>query len=204
MFCPTRNVPASVAQAEASEHSELLRLRGLVARLNSEARNSNQIRTIPHPTTPAPADPIDRIGPFELFTGNLLSPRHANDVKMMKLIGLALNRLNKDESLSTEVRALPFSDNNELQRALRKNIELPEENWNLLEILVPNLTTYSQLSDPGTIVARTKQPLAMPDGRWVRVYTRADGSVVNLIHDTPQRAIDFGELENSIPGNEPK
>ena len=75
----------------------------------------------------------------------------------------------------------------------------------MLEILVPNLAIYSQVkSYPGSIVARTKEALPMPDGRWVRVYTRADGSAVNLIHDTPERAIDFGELENTVRTNPPK
>src|SRR6185369_7825232 len=146
----------------------------------------------------------DAVGGYEMYTGDLLGPHHADTIKMMKMVGLALRRLEQDSAISADVRAMPFSQDNELRTELKKSISLPDEEWNQFEILVPNLEVLTQnKSDSGLIVARSKDPIQSPDGRWVRVYTRVDGSVVNLIHDSAAKALDFGELENSTRSNQP-
>src|SRR5262249_43484035 len=144
------------------------------------------------------------VGGFEMYTGELLGPHHADTIKMMKAVGMGLSRLEQDPAISAEVRAMPFSQDNELRSQLKKSISLPDQEWDQFEIIVPNLTTLTQnKSDTGLIVARSKDPIQTPDGRWVRVYTRVDGSVVNLIHDSAIRALDFGEYENSTRSSKP-
>jgi hypothetical protein len=144
------------------------------------------------------------VGGYEMYTGDLLGPHLADTIKMMKMVGMALRRLEQDPAISTDVRAMPFSQDSELRTELKKSISLPDEEWNQFEMLVPNLEILTQnKSDSGFIVARSRDPIQTPDGRWVRVYTRVDGSVVNLIHDSATKALDFGELENSTRSNSP-
>ena len=42
--------------------------------------------------------------------------------------------------------------------------------------------------EPETIVARTADPIPTPDGRWLRFYTLADGSVQHYSTETPNQA----------------
>jgi hypothetical protein len=97
---------------------------------------------------------------------------------------------------------MPFSEENQLRKEFKQSISLPDDEWNQFEILLPDLETLLQNgNDPGLIVARAKESIQTTDGRWVRVYARADGSVVNLIHDSPTKALEFGELENTVRTN---
>jgi RNA polymerase sigma factor (sigma-70 family) len=200
---PQTNISDSVeASRSESQESELLRLRGEVTRLRADAARTR-------PVPPAQANASTRfgqanVGGYEMYDGDLLSPRHADTIKMMKMVGIALRRLEQNPAISAETRSMPFKEDNDLRTELRKSISLPDEEWNQFEILVPNLDSLTQnKSDPGLIVARSKDPLQTPDGRWVRVYTRVDGSVLNLIHDSATKALDFGELENSTRSNQP-
>ena len=94
---------------------------------------------------------------------------------------------------------MPFSEDNQLRQELRNTISIDEDEWNHFEILLPNLEMLLQnKNDPGLIIARANESIQTPDGRWVRVYGRGDGSVVNLIHDSPDKALEFGELENTV------
>jgi RNA polymerase sigma factor (sigma-70 family) len=199
---PQTNAPDSTEPTRTgSQETELLRLRGEVTRLRADAARQQpnaQAKARPR------SEPLDTIGGYEMYTGDLLGPHHADTIKMMKMVGMALRRLEQDSAISADMRAMPFSQENELRAELKKSISLPNEEWNQFEILVPTLDTLTEnKSDSGLIVARSKYPIQTPDGRWVRVYLRVDGSVVNLIHDSATKALDFGELENSTRSNSP-
>lgn len=199
----TNTADSSEPSRTGSQQAELLRLRGEVTRLRADAARTRQ-----QPPTQATAPSLpasrDTVGRYEMYTGDLLGPHHADTIKMMKMVGIALRRLEQDPAISADVRGMPFSRDNELLTELKKSISLPDEEWNQFDILVPNLEVLTQnKSDSGLIVARSKDPIQTPDGRWVRVYTRVDGSVVNLIHDSATKALDFGELENSSRSNNP-
>ena len=199
----TNTADSTEATRIGSQEAELLRLRGEVTRLRADAARTPQ-QSIAPANTRSRSTSADAVGGYEMYTGDLLGPHHADTIKMMKMVGLALRRLEQDSAISADVRAMPFSQDNELRTELKKSISLPDEEWNQFEILVPNLEVLTQnKSDSGLIVARSKDPIQSPDGRWVRVYTRVDGSVVNLIHDSATKALDFGELENSTRSNRP-
>jgi hypothetical protein len=201
---PQTNTADSTEPARtSSQETELLRLRGEVTRLRADAARTSRQPTAQANTRPR-SPSVDAVGGYEMYTGDLLDPHHVDTIKMMKMVGLALRRLEQDPALSTDVRAMPFSQDNELRTELKKSISLPDEEWNQFEILVPNLDALTQnKTDSGLIVARSKDPIQTPDGRWIRIYTRVDGSVVNLIHDSAAKALDFGELENSTRSNSP-
>jgi RNA polymerase sigma factor (sigma-70 family) len=205
----TRSSPATNtsdspdASHSNSQEAELLRLRGEVTRLRADATRTRQAPPV-QANTGTPSGRVEPVGGYEMYTGDLLGPHHADTIKMMKMVGMALRRLEQDPAISAEVRAMPFTEDNELRSQLKKRISLPDEEWNQFEIIVPNLDTLTQnKSDTGLIVARSKDPIQTPDGRWVRVYTRVDGSVVNLVHDSATKALDFGELENSTRSSNP-
>lgn len=191
------------ASRPGSQETELLRLRGEVTRLRAEAARKPQVPTAQGIAGPRSGQPNTAAG-YEMYTGDLLGPRHSDTIKMMKMVGMALRRLEQNPAISPEIRAMPFSEDNDLRAELQKSISLPDEEWNQFEIIVPNLNTLTEnKSDTGLIVARSKDPIQTPDGRWVRVYTRLDGSVVNLIHDSATKALDFGELGNSTRSSNP-
>jgi RNA polymerase sigma factor (sigma-70 family) len=197
----TNTADSTQATRTASQETELLRLRGEVTRLRADA--ARQQPTAQARARPRSA-PVDTVDGYEMYTGDLLGPHHADTIKMMKMVGMALWRLEQDPAISADMRAMPFSQDNELRAQLKKSISLPDEEWNQFEILVPTLDTLTEnKSDSGLIIARSKDPIQTPDGRWVRVYTRVDGSIVNLIHDSATKALDFGELENSTRSNSP-
>jgi RNA polymerase sigma factor (sigma-70 family) len=186
-----------------AQEAELLRLRGEVTRLRADAARTRQASATQGNTGP-PSGRTEPIGGYEMYTGESLGPHHTDTIKMMKMVGIALSRLEQDPAISADIRAMPFSEDNELRSQLKKSISLPDEEWNQFEIIVPNLATLTQSnSDMGLIVARSKDPIQTPDGRWVRVYTRADGSVVNLVHDSATQALEFGEFENSARSSKP-
>jgi len=185
------------------QETELLRLRGEVTRLRAEAGRTRQ-NPASQPKPGARPVPGSTLGGYEMYTGALLGPQHADTIKMIKTVGMGLRRLEQDPAISEEIRAMPFAEDNALRTELKKSIPLPDDEWNQFEILVPNLDVLTEnKSDTGLIVARSKDPIQTTDGRWVRVYTRVDGSVVNLVHDSAAKALDFGELENSTRSGKP-
>jgi len=56
-----------------------------------------------------------------------------------------------------------------------------------VELMVPGVAELRQIMsrNPETIVARTTDPIRTPDGKWLRVYTLADGSAHRRITDDP-------------------
>jgi len=56
-----------------------------------------------------------------------------------------------------------------------------------VELMVPSVAELRQIMSrmPETIVARTTEPIRTPEGKWLRVYTMADGSAQQRITDDP-------------------
>ena len=80
----------------------------------------------------------------------------------------------------------------------------PAQNDNLkslrnVELLVNDPSQLGKLLEeaPETIVARTAEPIPTPDGRWLRVYTLADGSVQSYSGEFPNQAF-TGNLQIQI------
>jgi RNA polymerase sigma factor (sigma-70 family) len=61
-----------------------------------------------------------------------------------------------------------------------------------VELLVPSAAELRRLESraPETIVARTAEPIRTPEGKWLRVYTLADGSAHQRITDDPAQAFE--------------
>jgi hypothetical protein len=61
-----------------------------------------------------------------------------------------------------------------------------------VELLVPSVAELRQIMSrtPQTIVARTTEPIRTPEGKWLRVYTLADGSAHQRITDDPAEAFE--------------
>jgi RNA polymerase sigma factor (sigma-70 family) len=55
-------------------------------------------------------------------------------------------------------------------------------------------------TEPQLILFREKEPRRLPDGKWTRAYTLADGSVQNPVQDTP----DFSEWEKPFIARNPE
>jgi hypothetical protein len=53
--------------------------------------------------------------------------------------------------------------------------------------MVPSVAELRRIMSrmPETIVARTTEPIRTPEGKWLRVYTLADGSAQQRITDDP-------------------
>jgi hypothetical protein len=56
-----------------------------------------------------------------------------------------------------------------------------------VELMVPSVAELRRTMSrsPETIVARTTEPIRTPEGKWLRVYTLADGSAHQRITDDP-------------------
>ncbi len=185
------------------DQTELVRLRAEVVRLKSEVAAKRTVETRRPAASPltqsSAAAPPDKIGPYEVYNGDF-TPEHIGAIKTMKLVGLGMRLwLQDSKGLSEQDRNAAFGKDVYPKDALKKYVTLNEPELGQFEILTPNLAVASQLesSVPGAIIARSIIPFPTADGRWVRIYGRADGSIINLIHDSPTKALEFGELENS-------
>jgi len=69
---------------------------------------------------------------------------------------------------------------------------LPNFDMKQFELLVSDPSQLGKILDeaPETIIARTADPIPTPDGRWLRVYALADGSVQQKSTDDPDEAFD--------------
>jgi RNA polymerase sigma factor (sigma-70 family) len=85
-----------------SQESELLRLRGEVTRLRADAARTRQAPAAVQGNTGPRSGSTELVGGFEMYTGELLSPHHADTIKMMKMVGMGLSRLEHDPSISPE------------------------------------------------------------------------------------------------------
>src|SRR6185369_15928678 len=103
----TNTADSTEATRIGSQEAELLRLRGEVTRLRADAARTPQ-QSIAPANTRSRSTSADAVGGYEMYTGDLLGPHHADTIKMMKMVGLALRRLEQDSAISADVRAMPF------------------------------------------------------------------------------------------------
>ncbi len=182
-------------------HNELLRLRGEISRLRSEAARTVQPATRLRPKSAASAEPPGPVAGYQLFESDLLGAHHVDGIKTMKLVGRELNRLAKDaDSLSSEARTAPLFVDGHPAEVLSQSLAVRPTDWGQFElaefeILVPDLATMKQLMDSRSdaIVTRSKEEMATPDGKLLRIYGKADGSVLNLVHAPDTKALEFGD-----------
>ena len=190
-----------------AEHNELLRLRGEVGRLRSEAARSGQLAARPQPRPVGRSEAPGLVGGYQLFESNPLSEHHVDAIKTMKLVGRELHRLAQGaDSLAAETRTAPLVADGQPAKVLMQSLASPPPDWGQFEfaefeVLVPDLVTLKQLMDSGSgaIITRTKNEIPTPDGRFVRIYGKADGSVLNLVHDASTKALEFGDTPSLPP-----
>ena len=100
----------------------------------------------------------------------------ARNVNMMKQVGLEL-RMSMRNNPGGNINAEQVLEAVGAGASGRKPVEL----------LVPNVAELRQIISrtPETIIARTAEPIRTPDGKWLRVYTLADGSAHQRVMDEP-------------------
>jgi RNA polymerase sigma factor (sigma-70 family) len=165
--------------------TELLRLRGEVTRLRGletelaklreeSLRQQEQSRA----ASAAQAATQEAIQKFDA--------QRARTINAMKIVGLQLRVLAAQNNLNAA-----FTADGNLNPALLAE-SLPNFDLRKVELLVNDPSQLGKLLDeaPETIVARTAEPIPTPDGRWLRVYTLADGSVQHHSTEWPNQAFD--------------
>jgi RNA polymerase sigma factor (sigma-70 family) len=100
----------------------------------------------------------------------------ARNVNMLKQVGLQLRLSMRDNP-----------DGNINGERVLEAVGAGASGRKPVELLVPNVAELQQIMSrkPETIVARTAEPIRTPDGKWLRVYTLADGSAHQRITDDP-------------------
>jgi hypothetical protein len=99
----------------------------------------------------------------------------ARNINMLKRVGLEL-RMSLRDNAGGNINAEQVLTSVGAGASGRKPVEL----------LVPNIAELRQLMSrmPETIVARTAEPIRTPEGKWLRIYTLADGSAHQRITDS--------------------
>jgi RNA polymerase sigma factor (sigma-70 family) len=107
--------------------------------------------------------------------------QRAKTVNALKQIGMQLRLLERNNNVQAAIAADGSLDPGLLAKSL------PNFDMKQVELLVSD---PSQHKAPGTIIARTAEPMSTPDGRWLRVYLLADGSVQQKSTENPDEAFD--------------
>jgi RNA polymerase sigma factor (sigma-70 family) len=158
--------------------AELLRLRGEVGPLRRDSQELAQLRAKPQAERPAtpPADEV--IKQFD--------EQRTKTVAALKQVGLQLRVLERNNNMKAAVAVDGNLDPGLIARSH------PEFDIKQVELLVSDPSQLGRLLDeaPETIIARTAEPIPTPDGRWLRVYTLADGSVQQRSTENPDEAFD--------------
>jgi len=164
---------------------ELLRLRAEVTRLRQELSNRvaaaaplQGIGTAPV----APSFPVqttsDDTGPSQPFEARQI--KIVNDLKQLNLAARLWANDNEDK-FPTELSQMTN--------------QLPANFDPSLFEFYPHARPVSE-TEPEMILFHEKQPRQGPDGRWVKAYALADGSV-QLVANTPERSFEQYEREHS-------
>ncbi len=105
----------------------------------------------------------------------------ARNVNMLKQVGMQLRRSMRDNPDGI-INAEQVLETVGAGVSGRKHVEL----------LVPGATELRRIMSrsPETIVARTTEPIRTPEGKWLRVYTMADGSAQQRITDDPDETFE--------------
>ena len=158
--------------------AELLRLRGTVGPLRRDSQELARLRAKQQAERGAPPAADDAIKKFD--------EQRTQTVAALKQVGLQLRLLERNNNAKAAVTA----DGN-LQPGLIAKSH-PDFDLKQVELLVSDLSQLGKLQDeaPGTIIARTADPIPTPDGRWLRIYSLADGSVQQRSTENPDEAFD--------------
>jgi RNA polymerase sigma factor (sigma-70 family) len=159
-----------------AERAELLRLRGEVGPLRRDSQELVRLRAQPPPVKPVAAPVDEAVQRFDA--------QRARTVNALKVIGLQLRVLKS----RNEFKAA-FSPEGNLDPNLVAE-KLPNFEMNQVELVVADPSDLEKVLDdsPQTIIARTVDPIQTPDGKWLRVYTLADGSVQQRSTENPNEA----------------
>ena len=165
--------PAASQRPEIAdaERSELLRLRAEVSRLR---RDAQELARLPaKPQAERPATPTDEeVRKFD--------EQRTRTVAAVKQLGLQLRLLQRKAQAATVADG--SLDPNLIARTH------PDFDLKQVEMLVSDSELGKLIAEaPETIIART-DPIRSPDGKWLRVYSLADGSVHQRSTEGPDEA----------------
>jgi RNA polymerase sigma factor (sigma-70 family) len=123
---------------------------------------------------PEPATTLSADAPAPLEEQQQYEAEAARHVAMLKQVGLQL-RLSLRNNPDGVINGDQVLEKIGAGTSGRKHVEL----------LVPSAAELRQImsQSPQTIVARTAEPIRTPEGKWLRVYTLADGSAHQRITD---------------------
>jgi hypothetical protein len=168
---------ADADQLNPDERAELLRLRGQILPLQQEIRDiSNRIERA---TALSSADQI------RILQTNTQTAEMAQKQRAQSQAAQAFFQSEPVHTLYRNAAAL----GQKLQKYLRENNgQLPQD----LSILdgapdgfeLMRSGSLRQEEEEGALVARQKNPVQTPDGKWVRLYVRADGAAVAAARPT--------------------
>ncbi|HMJ90871.1 MAG TPA: sigma-70 family RNA polymerase sigma factor [Candidatus Acidoferrum sp.] len=166
-------------EISAAQLSELIRLRGEVGSLRRDSQESARLRARPQPqveraATPPPDEAVKKFEEQRTMT-----------VSALKQVGLQLRILQRNNNAQAVVTADGSLDSSLIARSH------PSFDLKQVEMLVSEPSELRRLlkEAPETIIART-QPIATPDGKWLRVYSLADGSVHQRSTENANEAFD--------------
>lgn len=163
---------------------ELLRLRGEVARLRAvEAELSRARQQLAQKAAAPPPAPAPSPAPAEEAVTQY-NQRLTGMTTGMKQLALALRILCNDETATDKSIVQNGQLNPKLTQVLSTTENPSPIDWANVELLVSDAGALNKV-DPNTLIARMK-PIQSPDGKWVRVYAMADGSVHRRVHQTPE------------------
>jgi hypothetical protein len=100
------------------------------------------------------------------------------------VVGLQIRLLENDNNLKAA-----FAADGTLDPKLVAE-SLPNFDMKQVEFVLKDPSQFSKIlaESPQTIIARTVDPMPTPDGKWLRVYTMADGSVQQRSTENPNEA----------------
>jgi hypothetical protein len=168
---PPGNPPADAPGLNAAERAELLRLRGQIRPLHQELRDlSNHIEHAAALASPAQT-PTAQANTERL---QISQPRQSQKQVMEAFVRSEPVRslYRKGALAGQKIQNYLRENNHELPQDLAVLNGLPEG----FELMRSGLV--SQDEGGRTLVARQKEPLQTPDGRMMRVYVRANGTLV--------------------------
>ena len=145
----------------------------VIQKQRSEKAVAPMAATVPAPPTNA-AVPPEAISPEE--ERQRYEAEVARNVSMLKQVGMQL-RLSMRDNPNGLINGEQVLEKAGAGQDGRKPVEL----------LVPSVAELRQIMSrlPETIVARTAEPIRTPEGKWLRIYTLADGSAHRRISDDP-------------------
>jgi hypothetical protein len=159
----------SALPLSAEERNELLRLRGQISSLHSEATAaSNRVAGLARPMVVAgdrkvsPQMQKDR----DAFRAFMETPYYQNANRLAQAV--RIYRLQHGGRIPEDLSAVLAPDTNSFTEETVKRFELIRTGVVISEDL--EITPYE-------LIAHEKEPAQLPDGKWVRLYIQANGGL---------------------------